>query len=132
MSVGLVYGKITGLLRRIVIPDNDSQLPMHIGAGEAMVTISTAQYATFAGTPDAIQSYLISVTGIVPSGYRAVMIDAAGNVLSVHYADPGCDQPHPDKRLVWSDVAQSGMLYVNQQFITLTSVRRPGTKRRVR
>jgi hypothetical protein len=123
MSVGLVYGKITGLLRRIVIPDNDSQLAGHVGQGEAMVIASTAQYSTFSG-PNDIQTYLNTITGIAPSGYRAAMIDQAGNVNSLHHADPGCDSPFPGQILVWNDAAQPGWLFVNNNFVPLPGVRR--------
>jgi hypothetical protein len=124
VAIGLIYGKITGLLRRVIVTDDISQLPLHVGPGEAIVTVSVALYATFGAGLDAIQSYLNSIIGIVPSGYRSVMIDAVGNVSSIHHADPGCDHPHPGKRLIWSELAQVGMVYVNSQFMSLSPMRR--------
>jgi hypothetical protein len=58
----------------------------HLGPGEALLTVTDGQYASFSGQSDA-QAYVNSVTGKVPSGDRAVMVDDAGNVVSVHRAD---------------------------------------------
>lgn len=122
MSVGLIYGKITGLLRKVVIPNTDAQLPAHVAPGEVIIVVSTDQYASFAGT-DAIQAYVNSVIGTVPSGYRAAMVDGVGNVVSIHAADPGCDYPHTGHRLIWNDAVQKNWLLVGQQFVSSVSLR---------
>jgi hypothetical protein len=127
MSVGLIYGAITGLLRKVVIPDTDSQLPSHVGPGEVLLVASTAQYAAFAG-PDAIQAHVNSATGKVPSGYRAALVDEVGNVLSIHSADPGCDHPRSGHRLIWNDAVQKDWILVGQQFVPSVPLRNKGLR----
>lgn len=116
MSIGLVYGRITGLLRKIVIPNSDADLSSHVNAGEALIVVSRDQYAAMTG-PDGIQAYVNSVTGTVPSGYRAAMVDEVGNAVSIHFADPGCDYPHSGHRLIWNSAVQKDWLLIGSRLI---------------
>jgi hypothetical protein len=121
MFVGLIYGKITGLLRRVVHPDRVGQLPLYVGTGEALITITDQQYATFSGLAS-IQSYINTITGNSPSDYHSAMIDQAYNAVSVHHADPGCDFPHPGHQLIFNDQVRPGWLFVDNQFIQLPPI----------
>jgi len=125
VSVGLVYGKITGLLRKIVIPDTDAQIPLHVGRGEAVIIASNAQYNSLTSL-DAVQAFVNAAVGTTPSGYRSAMIDTVGNVISIHHADAGCDVPFPGKTLVWNDSVELGWLLAGKRFVPF-----PGSPRRV-
>lgn len=83
MSADIVYSSATGRVRRIITPS--SNLARH--AGEAQLTVSTAQYNAFADF-NAIQAFVNTSTGITPSGDRYVSVDSSFNVLSAHIADP--------------------------------------------
>lgn len=63
-------------------------------AGEAQLTVSTAQYNSFAGLND-IQAFVNISTGKTPTGDRYVSVDASHNVLSAHIADPSCGDVAP-------------------------------------
>lgn len=118
MSVGLIYGKAFGRLRKVVINGNPAP---HVAPGEALINISDDQYAALhdIGTQ---QSHVNSVTGMVPSGDRAVTVDSIGNVLAVHFADPGCDKPLPGTTLVGSNIAQPGWMFVGQRFVAFPAI----------
>lgn len=86
-SIGIIYGADSGIVRRIVIPDEDAQLAGHVGPGEALLTI-----------PRAAPHDVISVTAAVAKATgkdipdsRCAVIDKAGVVVEMIHADPALD-----------------------------------------
>lgn len=72
---GVIYDAQTLAVRRIVIADDDSQLALHIGPGEALTTMPR-----FVGFPDltAAIAAVARATGRTPPSMQAV--HAADNV----------------------------------------------------
>lgn len=44
--IGAIYDLSTGVVLRIVVPDTDAQLALHVHAGEGIAPLSKAQYPT--------------------------------------------------------------------------------------
>jgi hypothetical protein len=94
-TVGVIYSGTTGRIRSVVIPDFDSQLINRaLGKGEAIQIVSSATYSSL--SLDGLQSFLEGITGLSPTSDRYVSIDASGNVIDIHIADPvGCADLSP-------------------------------------
>jgi|SRR5215469_12404833 len=112
-TIGLVYSTTSWRLRSIVIPDDDTQLAGHpLGQGEAMKIVALADYSAASD----VQGLLDGLTGHSPSGDRYISLDASGNVVDIHIADPvGCGDPSPylDCSLVAHATAARSDLYWN-------------------
>lgn len=84
---GIIYGEKSGIVRRIIVPDDDAQLAAHVGPGEALLTIPR-------NDPRDVHSATAAVaaaTGkdIPPS--RCAMVDSKGAVVGIIAADPVLD-----------------------------------------
>lgn len=44
-TIGVIYSKDTGQILRVVVPDSDAELALHVGEGEALQSYGTAKYA---------------------------------------------------------------------------------------
>lgn len=89
-NVGYVYGTDSGLLRRIIVPDDDSELnnPSHSQPGETLVTIGKVSYAA---TTDH-QALLNTMTGKIPLTNRCLVVNPGGTVTAVIVADSLIDK----------------------------------------
>lgn len=112
-TVGLVYSNATGRIRQIVIPDNDAELSsLVMGAGQSIHVMSAAAYA--GQSLEQLQATLSSITGVTPTNDRYVEVDASGNVLVAHIADPmsGDGPLTPGATFFSHAVAQPGDLLI--------------------
>lgn len=91
-QIGIIIGKDSGSLRRIVAPDNDAQLHQQnwAGPGETMIV---------ANDTDEITGKIAEFTGKTPMISLSAVVDPKGNVLSVIVADPRIDKS-PDGQLI--------------------------------
>jgi hypothetical protein len=92
-QVVIVYSPGQALRRTVVIPDDDSQVPIHtqnLQPGEAAVVVSLGLYRLVG--PDAA---LASVLGRTAISDRCALADATGKVIGLIRADPAIDRRHP-------------------------------------
>lgn len=95
-KVVIVYSPGQGLRRTTIIPDDDSQVPIHtanLAHGEAVMVGLLSDYRRIG--PDAM---LVRYLGRKPTTDRCAVINAAGYVVAVIRADPAIDR-HPAGRL---------------------------------
>lgn len=52
-KIGIIYSKETNQVLRVVIPDNDAQLALHVSEGEAVLEYDKTEYPDLEG-PDAL------------------------------------------------------------------------------
>ena len=104
----VIYATASGILRRKIIPDKDSQLALHLpGPGESRLLMPLAQPYD----DDACRTAIAAATGVTPASGRCCIVDECGNVVGVCQADPALDA-HPAGTLVASDHAGPGDRYV--------------------
>ena len=87
MAIGIIYGAQSGIVRRIVIPDHDSELQGHVGPGEALLILPDGMPSDVHSATDAVA---IATGKRVPSN-RCEVVDAQGVVRGVIAADPMLD-----------------------------------------
>jgi len=88
MPIGVIYGEQSGIVRRIILPDNGVQeLQQHVGPGEALLVL-----------PDGVPADLYSATAAVAEATgktiplaRCAVVDARDNVVALICADPLLD-----------------------------------------
>ena len=108
----VIYATHSKVLRRKIIPDDDSQLGLHQpGPGESRLVMPLS--APFDDT--ACRAAIAAVTGAVPPSGRCCIVDAGGNVVGVCNADPALDK-HPAGQLVAHDLAGPGDRYEDGVF----------------
>lgn len=98
MALGIIYGKLSGIIRRYVVDDGPralslhAGLSLHVGAGEAMYVVPESEVIK-RGLPDEARGrQLIELfTGKPSPDSRCVVIDANGLVEAVISADPMLD-----------------------------------------
>ncbi len=102
----IVYAAGSNIIRKVILPDDDSQLGTHkpvLSAGELSITAPLSQEIDLA----AVKAAVVQATGKqVPSG-RTVMIDQTNTVAGVIQADPALDQLL-GFTLISSDLANPG------------------------
>jgi len=81
----VIYGSVNGEIRRVIVPDDDSQLgPQLAGQGEGYVIAPKGADAT---------AVVKAKTGIDPPVLTSAVVDNSGNVVGVIAADPTIDHP---------------------------------------
>lgn len=94
-QVGVVYSAAQQIIRRVIVPDSDSQLAAFqqlMMPGEAWNTIPLASYNKLT-SPQAIHDFL-GLTGQPGVTDRCVVVNSAGLVTLSCCADPGIDAPN--------------------------------------
>jgi hypothetical protein len=89
-QVVIVYSPNQGIRRTTIIPDDDSQIPVHtknIAPGEAVMVGTLSDYRRMG--PDAM---LARFLGRKPTTDTCAVINAAGIVVHVIRADPAIDR----------------------------------------
>jgi hypothetical protein len=121
-SVALIYSANTGRLRWFVNPDNDSDLARITPLpGEAMLTISLAQYLSAGSGLGGLQALVNSHTGSTPANDRYAVVDGGGNVVSALFVDPLIDRtPLPGQNFVAHSTAPPGAIYLGGVLILRT------------
>lgn len=104
-KVGIVYGASSGILRRWIVPDDDSELESAhpLAPGEAMLIVDRSA----ARSREDIDVALAAKIGRPPPSARCVVVNAAGEVVGAIMADPAIDSV-PDHTLILSDLADVG------------------------
>ncbi len=104
-NIGIVYGTLSGIIRRVIVPDDDAELSggAHpIGNGETLLVVAKSDAPTMSDIPAAVEAAIGRPT---PSGRVAVVTD--GIVTAVIHADPLIDVI-AGSTLVASDTAVVG------------------------
>lgn len=99
MATAIVYGRDTGIIRRIICTDDPTTFPQHVEDGEAILAVSDAilvprDDGTGQMVPSLDLAYAAqqAATGIVAQCSRCLVIeDVTGDVKSVIHADPTRD-----------------------------------------
>jgi hypothetical protein len=107
------YATVSKVLRRIVIPDHDSQLAaLSVPPGERMMLLPLAQ------PPDdaSWRATIAAAAGVPTSSGRCCIIDGGGDVIGTCNADPALDS-HQRGQLVASDHAGPGDRYLDGTFL---------------
>lgn len=105
-KIGVVYATSSGMLRRWIVPDDDSELSEKrhpLARGEAMLLVDRTTIKSQAD----IEAAVAAVTGKGVPSPRCAVIDALGNVESVIMADPAIDAL-PGKALMLHADAEPG------------------------
>ena len=92
-KVVIVYSPGQALRRTVIIPDDDSQVPIHVAnvvPGEAVVVVSLGLYRLIG--PDAC---LEQVLGRKKQSDRCAVVDGRGVVIGLMPMDPAIDRHHP-------------------------------------
>jgi hypothetical protein len=104
MQIVVIYAAGSKILRRKIIPDDDSQLGLHQpGPGESRLLLPLAHRHDDA----ACRAAIAATTGVTPPSGRCCIVDAAGIVIGVCNADPALDA-HPLGELIAHDRAGIG------------------------
>lgn len=111
---GVIYGTQTGIMRRIIVPDNDATLQSHVLPGESLLVIDTAAVkpAEIAGQANAA---LTALLGKVPPSGRAAVVKN-GVVVNVLIIDHVLETI-PGATLVPSETADIGDQYNGTAFL---------------
>ena len=106
-KVGIVYATASKIIRRLIVPDNDSELndPAHVQAGETMLIADFNTVPHPLAAPAALMSHLGVAS--LPSGRCAAVNPSTSIVEQVLLADPAIDK-HPIYTLVLNDTATAG------------------------
>jgi hypothetical protein len=88
-QIGIVYATGSGILRRLIVPDDDAELvDKHpVALGETMLVVSAK---TIKNQADVEAAVALVIGKPVPSA-RCAVVDAAGTVVNVIMADPALD-----------------------------------------
>lgn len=107
-KVGIVYGTVSGIPRRVIKPDSDAQLDNRfVGTGETLLIVTNAEYAGMKSLADLVNQK----TGLTPADPRCAVVDAISNkVTDIVLADPLVDSL-AGKIIVASPTAQIGQTY---------------------
>lgn len=105
----IIYGELSGIVRRIVVSDSLAELaaPSALATGEAAIILDPNDVLTPKGVPDLAAAYsLVEAKRGKPSGSARVVIidDKSGEIEGVTLADPLIDIL-PSKTLVQDDKA---------------------------
>jgi hypothetical protein len=66
-KIGVIYDRYTLEIRRIIVPDHDNQLPLHVGKGEALTTMPmTGVYPAGRSSIARAREAVIRATGRIP------------------------------------------------------------------
>ncbi len=96
---GIIYATQSKILRRIVVPSDNSSLNFlatMVGPGESIVARPTGHGDGHAQWAAAVQS----VTGVMPPSAACAVVDATNTVILIVMADPALDT-HPQGTLIW-------------------------------
>lgn len=85
---GVIYGTASGIVRRVIVPDDDRELATATGPGESMVMVQ----ATDTFSLNDVNGYVAQAIGKQPPSARCVVTDAQGNVVATLEADPVLDK----------------------------------------
>lgn len=91
-SIGIVYGEQSGIVRQIIVPDNDAGLrSVALQPGEAIVAVDRLKFKN--GSPDINDAIAAveEVRGKPSDDPRCVVVDAKGVVVGMLLADPLID-----------------------------------------
>lgn len=83
---GVVYDA-NGIVREVIVPDNDSEIAQDTPAGDSVVIVQD----TNSFTPALANGYVAAAIGKQPPSPRCIVTDAQGNVVAVLLADPKVD-----------------------------------------
>jgi hypothetical protein len=112
IRLAVIYATRSGILRRKIILDDESQLDLHQpGPGESLLLLPSSAPFDDASCRAAIAA----ATGVEPLTGRCCIIDVGGNVVGVCNADPALDT-HPAGQLIAHDVAGPGDRYEDGVF----------------
>ena len=111
--IGVVYGTKSGIVRRIICPDDDNELstPGHLGPGESIHQLEGKWDPDEDYTP-----YIENLLGRIAPSSRCVIINKGGQVINVLVADPEIDS-HPDGEVVQHDTACIGWYQIENGYI---------------
>jgi hypothetical protein len=65
-KIGVIYDRYTLEIRRIIVPDHDNQLPLHVGKGEALTTMPLTMYPAGRSSIARAREAVIRATGRIP------------------------------------------------------------------
>jgi hypothetical protein len=97
-KVVIVYSPNQGMRRTVIIPSDDSQVPIHtanLQPGEAVMVGSLSDYRWNYGPDKMLARYL----GRQPTTDRCAVVNSAGYVVGLLKMDPALDRPPPLCRL---------------------------------
>lgn len=121
-KVVIIYSPNQNVRRTVIIPDDDSQIPIHtanIVKGEAVLVGSLSDYQTIG--PDAM---LVAHTGQQASNDRCAVVGNLGNIIAVVRGDPLIDT-HPLGTLIAHSTAITGGTLINGIYTAPISVSVP-------
>ncbi len=126
-TAGLIYDEVTGELLRIVIPDDDASLTLHIGTGEALARVGLPAYV--AATPQQLSDVFESISRIPqPPIKRLAVVDSKGVVLQVVHTVKDRYTAPAGTTAVESSKAELGGTIVNGVYTPPTVVKVGPTK----
>ncbi len=112
-KVGIVYATNSKIMRRIIVPTQDSELDhVHVAPGETLLVVDSdkafrdAESGKFAPAVRAADAAIAVATGVVPPSARCAEV-RDGKVVAVRMADPEIDTI-PGALLVKSAAAEVG------------------------
>ena len=95
MITAVVYGKKSGIVRRIIRTDEHDTIGSHVGPGEAMIIVTNHIMVPGPGmdVPDLelAKEFVQRKTGFEAEPARCVVIDKNGDVVHALMADPHLD-----------------------------------------
>lgn len=88
-QIGIVYGVASGIIRRWIVPDRDTDLKdKHpVAPGETMQIVDRATVKSSAD----IEAAVAKAIGRQPPSPRCAVINAKGEVIDIKMADPALD-----------------------------------------
>ncbi len=114
-KIAVMHSKLTGRIRCIIIPDNDSELDGLISnnVGEAVEIMdhphNGPEYAPI--DIDTLQAKLNLITGKIPSGDRFCVVHPSGCITHTLIADPNCGDAIDGHALIPHEMADSRWTY---------------------
>jgi hypothetical protein len=88
MATGVIYGEQSGIVRRIVVTDNEASLAGHLAAGEALLILPNgARHDLYSATA----AVALATGKRIPSN-RCRIVDRGGREWGMIAADPLLDK----------------------------------------
>lgn len=88
MKIGIIYAKKSGIMRRVIEPDDERELPAHRAEGEEILVVERGTGPLMQRAYEALYAHF----GNPPPDPTCRVIDSSGHVVGHVAADPDLDR----------------------------------------
>lgn len=123
MKVGIVYSTQSKMIRRIILPDQDSELdhPQVAAVGESLLVVDRLTYDV-----SSAEALVEKETGQKPKDSKHAVVDKTGKVIAVIHADPDIDNVGSNQLVAASaDVTVGDSWAQDTGFVTVSPISEP-------